>query len=76
VHFDVHARSANSVLRQVRELQGDHPSSIVIENVDAAIGEEIGPARKHSLVERDVTPVWDVVEAKIHSDAVYAGLRS
>jgi uncharacterized hydrophobic protein (TIGR00271 family) len=60
------------VLRQVRELQGDHPSSIVIENVDAAIGEEIGPARKHSLVERDVTPVWDVVEAKIHSDAVYA----
>jgi hypothetical protein len=72
VHFDVHARSANSVLRQVRELQGDHPSTIVIENVDAAIGEEIGPARKHSLVERDVTPVWDVVEAKIHSDAVYA----
>jgi uncharacterized hydrophobic protein (TIGR00271 family) len=72
VHFDVHARSANSVLRQVRELQGDHPSSIVIENVDAAIGEEIGPARKHSLVERDVAPVWDVVEAKIHSDAVYA----
>jgi uncharacterized hydrophobic protein (TIGR00271 family) len=68
----VHARSANSVLRQVRELQGDHPSSIVIENVDAAIGEEIGPARKHSLVERDVAPVWDVVEAKIHSDAVYA----
>ena len=72
VHFDVHVRSANSVLRQVRELQGDHPSSIVIENVDAAIGEEIGPVRKQGLVERDVTPVWDVVEAKIHSDAVYA----
>ena len=72
VHFDVHARSANSVLRKVRELQGDHPSSIVIENVDAAIGEEIGPVRKQGLVERDVTPVWDVVEAKIHSDAVYA----
>jgi uncharacterized hydrophobic protein (TIGR00271 family) len=72
VHFDVLARSANSVLGQVRALQGDRPSSIVIENVDAAIGEEIGPATKYRLVERDVAPVWDLVEAKIRSDAVYA----
>jgi hypothetical protein len=36
VQFDVLARSANSVLGQVRALQGDRPSSIVIENVDAA----------------------------------------
>ena len=40
--------------------------------MDAAIGEELGPATKLRLVQRDVTPVWDVVEAKIRSDAVYA----
>ena len=72
VHFDVLARSANSVLRQVQVLVGDHRNSIVIENVDAAIGEELGPTTKLRLVERDVAPVWDVVEAKIRSDAVYA----
>ena len=72
VHFDVLARSANSVLRQVQALQGGHRGSIVIENVDAAIGEELGPATKQRLVQRDIAPVWDVVEAKIRSDAVYA----
>ena len=72
VHFDVPARSANSVLRQVQVLQGGHGGSIVIENVDAAIGEELGPAAKQGLVQRDIAPVWDVVEAKIRSDAVYA----
>jgi len=72
VHFDVLARSANSVLRQVQALQGDHRSSILIESVDAAIGEELDPVTKQGLVQRDVAPVWDVVEAKIRSDAVYA----
>jgi hypothetical protein len=46
VHFDVMARSANSVLRQVKALQGDHHSSILIQSVDAAIGEERGPVTK------------------------------
>jgi len=72
VHFDVLDRSANSVLGQVQALQGDHHSSIFIESVDAAIGEELGPVTKQGLVQRDVAPVWDVVEAKIRSDAVYA----
>lgn len=72
VHFDVLARSANSVLRQVQALQGDNCSSIVIENVDATIGEELGRRTKQGLIQRDVAPVWDVVEAKIRSNAVYA----
>ena len=72
VHFDVLPRSANSVLGQLRTLQGDHGSSIVIENVDAAIGEGVDPAAKQRLVQRDIAPIWDVVEAKIRSDAVYA----
>jgi len=72
VHFDVLPRSANSVLGQLRALQGDGRSSIVIENVDAAIGEGVDPAARHRLVQRDIAPIWDVVEAKIRSDAVYA----
>jgi hypothetical protein len=72
VHFDVLADSANSVLPHVRALQRDRLNSIVIENVDAAIGEDTGPATKRRLVERDVAPVWDMVEAKSRSDAVYA----
>jgi uncharacterized hydrophobic protein (TIGR00271 family) len=53
VHFDMLTRSANSVLRQLRALGGDHRSSIVIENVDAAIGEGVYPAAKQGLVQRD-----------------------
>ncbi len=71
VHFDVLTRSANSVLGQLRALQGDR-HSIVIENVDAHIGEGAEPAATPGLVQKDIAPIWDVVEAKIRSDAVYA----
>jgi uncharacterized membrane protein len=40
--------------------------------VDAAIGGEATPPPRHRLVQRDIAPVWDIVEAKIRSDAVYA----
>ena len=72
VHFDVLTRSANSVLGQLRALQGGHRNSIVIENVDAHIGEGADPEATQGLVQRDMAPIWDVVEAKIRSDAVYA----
>ena len=36
------------------------------------LGEEATPASKHFLVQRDIPPVWEVVEARIRSDAVYA----
>jgi len=72
VQFDVLTSSANSVLRQLQAIQDDRHCSIAIENVDAAIGETADPAAGHGLVERDIAPVWDVVEAKIRSEAVYA----
>jgi uncharacterized hydrophobic protein (TIGR00271 family) len=72
VHFDVLTRSANSVLGQLRALQDDHRNSIVIENVDAHIGEGADPAATSGLVQKDAAPIWDVVEAKIRTDAVYA----
>jgi uncharacterized hydrophobic protein (TIGR00271 family) len=72
VQFDVPARSANFVLRQLEALTDDRRGSITIESVDAAIGEQATPPPKHRLVQRDIAPVWDIVEAKIRSDAIYA----
>lgn len=72
VQFDVLARSANFVLRQLQAFADDRRGPITIESVDAAIGEQPIPPPRHRLVQRDIAPVWDVVEAKIRSDAVYA----
>jgi uncharacterized hydrophobic protein (TIGR00271 family) len=71
VQFDVPARSANFVLRQLEAFAEDRRGPITIESVDAAIGEQAIPP-KHRLVQRDIAPVWDIVEAKIRSDAIYA----
>jgi uncharacterized hydrophobic protein (TIGR00271 family) len=72
VQFDVLARSADSVLRQLETFADDRRGSITVDSVDAAIGEQAIPPPRHRLVQRDIAPVWDVVEAKIRSDAVYA----
>jgi uncharacterized hydrophobic protein (TIGR00271 family) len=72
VGFDVLARSANSVLRQLEAFAEDRHGPITIESVDAAIGEQATPPPRHRLIQRDIAPVWDVVEAKISSDAIYA----
>jgi uncharacterized hydrophobic protein (TIGR00271 family) len=72
VQFDVLARSADSVLRRLETFAGDRRGSITVDSVDAAIGEQIIPPPRYRLVQRDIAPVWDVVEAKIRSDSVYA----
>ena len=40
--------------------------------MDAVVGEEPGSAAKFGLVQRDTSPAWDVVEAGIRANAVYA----
>src|SRR5208282_5640105 len=72
VQFDVPARSANVVLRRLEAFADDRRGPITIQSVDAAIGEQATPPPRRRLVQRDIAPVWDVVEAKIRSDAVYA----
>jgi uncharacterized hydrophobic protein (TIGR00271 family) len=72
VQFDVLARSADSVLRQLETFADDRRGPITVHSVDAAIGEQATPPPRHRLVQRDIAPVWDVVEARISSDAVYA----
>jgi hypothetical protein len=72
VQFDVGSRSANSVFRQLKAFTGGHSDAVAVEYVDATLGEQPAPASKHFVVQRDVAPVWDLVEARIRSDAVYA----
>ena len=68
MQFDVLARSANSVLGQLRALRDDRSGTIAITSVDTVIGEErIGP--RIGLVQRDTSPAWDVVEAGIRANA-------
>ena len=72
VQFDLRSRSANSVFRQLRTFQDDRSGTVDVEYVDVTLGEEGTPASRHFLVQRDIAPVWGVVEARIRSDAVYA----
>jgi uncharacterized hydrophobic protein (TIGR00271 family) len=72
VQFDVRPRSANSVFRQLQAFQHDHGGTVAVDYVDATLDERVPPAAEHFLVQRDVAPVWEVVEARIRADAVYA----
>ena len=72
IQFDLRPRSANSVFRHLQAFQHDRGGTFAVDYVDATLGERVPPASEHFLVQRDVAPVWDVVEARIRSDAVYA----
>src|SRR5271170_7106125 len=72
IQFDVRPRSANSVFRHLQAFQHDGDGTIAVDYVDATLGERVPPTAEHFLVQRDVAPVWEVVEARIRSDAVYA----
>jgi uncharacterized hydrophobic protein (TIGR00271 family) len=72
VQFDVQARSANSVFRRLEALGADGGGAVGVRQVDATLGAETARTPEHFLVQRDVAPVWEIVEAKIRSDAVYA----
>jgi uncharacterized hydrophobic protein (TIGR00271 family) len=72
VQFDVRSRSANAVFRQLQAFQLDGSGGVAVRQVDATLGVETTPGPEHFIVQRDVPPVWDVVEARIRSDAIYA----
>ena len=72
IQFDVRPRSANSVFRHLQAFQNYSGGTVAVDYVDATLGEEATPTAEHFLVQRDIAPVWEVVEARIHADAVYA----
>ena len=71
VQFDVRPRSANAVFGYLQAFDHNGGGTVAIEYVDATLGER-ADAPEHFLVQHDVVPVWDVIEARIRSDAVYA----
>jgi uncharacterized hydrophobic protein (TIGR00271 family) len=71
VQFDVRPRSANAVFRHLQAFEQEH-GAVAIEYVDATLGEKASPDAEHFLVQHDAVPVWEVIEARIRADAVYA----
>ena len=71
VQFDVRPRSANAVFGYLQAFDHNGGGTVAIEYVDATLGER-ATASEHFLVQHDVVPVWDVIEARIRFDAVYA----
>jgi uncharacterized hydrophobic protein (TIGR00271 family) len=72
VQFDLQARSANQILRQLRELGLNAHGPVDIVTVDATIE---GPERRTRLLGSrygEVTPVWELVRARVRADATYA----
>ena len=72
VQFDLRARSANPVFRQLRDLQVDGRGVVMVEAVDAAISDPEAPAAGGDRYLGEVAPVWDMVEAGIRAGGVYA----
>ena len=76
VQCDVASSAANSVLTQLRAVRDERADGagagpVAIQVVDAVIGERPDQTATFGIVDRDVAPVWDVVEARIRSGAVY-----
>ena len=71
VQCDLRSSAANAVLAHLRELRDDRAGPVAIEVVDAVVGERPDPRVRRTLVQRDVAPVWDVVESEIRAGAVY-----
>ena len=71
VQFDVTQPAANAVLTQLRELGIHRHAPIAVNGVDALISFQ-PPAGRPRLLQRDQPPVWDLVEARIRQEAVYA----
>jgi len=77
VQCDVTSSAANSVLTRLKTVRGDGfdgddgAGPVSVEVVDAVIGGRGNRPAGFGIVQRDATPAWDVVEARIRAGAVY-----
>jgi len=71
VQCDVRSSAANSVLRRLRALRDECAGPVTVDSVDAVIGAPADRPARLGIVQRDIAPVWDVVEARIRAAAVY-----
>ena len=59
------------MLRELRALPASDGGSVVIENVDAAITTQSGSPARGGIRHGELAPVWEMVEARIHSGGLY-----
>jgi uncharacterized hydrophobic protein (TIGR00271 family) len=71
VQFDLARGSANSVLRQMRDLGLDRRGSVTIQTVDAALSPRPGHGGTGVSYYHERAPVWELVEARIRADSAY-----
>lgn len=73
IQFDISPGPANRVLQQLRGLELDRRGSISVERVDAELTGETAPAPAGAIgsLRREVTPVWEMVDATIRGNAAY-----
>jgi len=71
VQFDVRDDAANPVFAALRDLGLDHAGVIAVEQVDAALTDQV-VSRRRGAIRRDTAPVWEMVEAVIGAGADYA----
>jgi uncharacterized hydrophobic protein (TIGR00271 family) len=71
VQFDLLTAAANPVLRELRAHTANDHSSVVIENVDAAITTPSETPARHGTRLGELAPVWEMVEARIRSGGAY-----
>ncbi len=72
IEFDVRQGAANAVFRLLRGLHLDRPGAVTAAVTEAVLA---GPPRTSGEIgspRREITPVWELVEATIRAQAVYA----
>jgi uncharacterized hydrophobic protein (TIGR00271 family) len=72
VEFDVRRGTANSVFAFLRSLGLDRPGAVTAMNADVVLD---GPQKQDGEVgspRREITPVWELVDATVRAQAVYA----
>src|SRR5215472_10626517 len=72
VSFDLRDGAANPVFATMRELGLDRGTGVAVEQIDAELTAEPSADAHHGVLEREVTPVWEIVDATIRAGACYA----
>lgn len=72
VEFDVRQGATNAVFRLLRGLHLDRPGAVTAGETDAVLADPPRPGGEIGSPQREITPVWELVDASIRTQAVYA----
>jgi len=72
VQFDVMRAAANGVLAQLKALGLYRSSSVIVQEVDAALADTAGRSEWRVTYHGESAPVWEVVAANINDTAAYS----